>query len=180
MTFDPSILIEAGRFNKPHGIKGEISATVTVDADLESARCLFVEVDGLMVPFFISAIRPKTAETSLITLDGVESEQQARPFVNQPFYLLPEDVEDAGELDPDADGFYASDFIGFTVSDSALGDLGEITDVDDQTDNVLFVVRTPGGKEILIPVADEFIDSIDVADRHITITLPDGIVDLNN
>ena len=57
--------------------------------------------------------------------------------------------------------------------------LGEITDVNDQTENVLFVVTGSDGNEILIPVADEFIDSIDTAARIIHTSIPAEIVDLN-
>lgn len=176
----PDMLTQAGVFNKPHGIKGEISATFTIDLDPDDLRCVFVEMDGIPVPFFIESSRPKTAETWLLTIDGIDSEQKARAFVNRPFMALTDELPESEPLDPDADGFYASDFIGFTMTDSSRGLLGTITDINDDTDNVLFVVTTPGSRQILIPVADEFIDNIDTVTRTLHVSVPEAILDLNN
>ena len=178
---DTSTLIEAGHFNKPHGIKGEISATLTIDGiDLADVEALFVEMDGITVPFFIDGLRPRSADTWLLKIDGIDTEEKARGFAGKTFSLLPGDVPDADAFDPDADGFYASDLIGFAMTDSEAGDLGTVEDVNDTTANVLFVVRRPDGQELLVPVADEFIDSIDPDSRIIYTTLPESLVHLNS
>ena len=64
-------LIAIGHYNKPHGVAGEISATIDVDADaLRELSCLVSEVDGIYVPFFINSCRSKSSETVLLTIDG--------------------------------------------------------------------------------------------------------------
>ena len=70
-----SEIAEVGRFNKPHGIKGEISVSINTDIDLDDVKCVIVPIDGIFVPFFLQTIRPKTADTSLITIDGIVSEE---------------------------------------------------------------------------------------------------------
>ena len=70
--------------------------------------------------------------------------------------------------------------VGYTVTDSELGTIGEITDYNDSTDNLLFIVTTPDEKEVYIPVADDFINEIDQDTHTLHTTLPQGIVDLNN
>ena len=60
-------IAEAGHFNKPHGIKGEMSATLDFDLDLDNVKCIIVSVEGIFVPFFIRSWRPKTADTCLLT-----------------------------------------------------------------------------------------------------------------
>lgn len=57
--------------------------------------------------------------------------------------------------------------------------MGEITDYNDATSNVLLIVTTPGGDEVYIPVADEYIDEIDPDTNTLHTTLPSGIIDLN-
>lgn len=173
-------LLEAGRFNKPHGVKGEISATLTLDADLGAVRCIVVEIDGIFVPFFVNAVRPKTADTSLVTIDGIESDDAACGFVNRTFYLLRDDPAIADESEGDDDGMYASDLIGYEVIDAAHGSLGRIEDVNDSTANILFVVRTPADEELLIPVAEEFIEAIDPEAEVVNISIPDEILTLNS
>ena len=51
-------LIQIGQFNKPHGIEGEITASVNYDFDdLSAFSCLIVEIDGIFVPFFVTNVR---------------------------------------------------------------------------------------------------------------------------
>ncbi len=70
--------------------------------------------------------------------------------------------------------------MGYKVVDSSLGEIGEVVDVDDSTANVLFIVDTPSGDRVYVPVAEEFINAVDDSRRVIETTLPDGLVDLNN
>ena len=57
----PDILTSIGTFFKPHGIKGEISATLDYDIDPSELRCIVLEIDGIIVPFFVDSRRPKGA-----------------------------------------------------------------------------------------------------------------------
>ncbi|MBO4995517.1 MAG: 16S rRNA processing protein RimM [Muribaculaceae bacterium] len=167
---------QIGRFNKPHGIKGEISATFDIDFDISSLRCIIMDVDGILVPFFISGIRPKSADTLLITIDGVSDETMAQDFSNKPIYALKSDLN---VNESDEDGFYASDFIGFDVIDGDSGTkLGTIADIEDSTQNMLFILDTPNNDTLYIPIVDEFITDIDINDKKITMTLPEGMSDL--
>ena len=170
-------IVEIGKFNKPHGLNGEISATL--DVDPTGLSCIIVDIDGINVPFFITSTRPKNAGTTLLRIDGVDSEEAVRMFVNKPVYALSTEVSE--EERTDEDGFYASDFIGYDIIDDATsGRIGSITDIDDNTENVLFIVDTPDGGRAFIPVADEFITDIDTERRTLTMNLPQGLINLNN
>ena len=106
-------LVEIGNFAKPHGIKGEISAHFDFEIMplVEGFGHLFVEIDGLMVPFFITALRPKGNETLLLTLKGIDSQEAAAALTNKPVYieasLLPEDA------DEDGDGMFYLEYRGY-------------------------------------------------------------------
>lgn len=171
-------ITEAGVFNKPHGIKGEISATLDFDIDLTQVKCIVLDVEGIFVPFFIVSVRPKTSETFLITIDGIDSEQKARTLSGRTFYLLDSDLSEQDDADGEG-GFYLSDLIGFTLTDSESGTVGEITDYNDDTSNLLLIVTTLDGDEVYIPVADEYIDDVDTESHTLHTTLPSGIIDLN-
>lgn len=173
-----SEIAEVGHFNKPHGIKGEISVSIEEDIDLNDVKCIIIQIDGIFVPFFLNSIRPKTADTFLVTIDGIDSEEKAQELTNRSFYILRSDLPEYEE-DEEEDGFYASDLIGFEIDDINSGNVGVITDINDQTQNILFVVKTSGEKEILIPVADEFILSIDQENQVIKTDIPSEILTLN-
>lgn len=80
-------LTAIGQFGRPHGLKGEISAQIPdTDIDPGELPCIFVELDGLYVPFFIESWRTKGTETVLLTLDGIDSQPAASKFTNKTLY----------------------------------------------------------------------------------------------
>lgn len=168
------MLTPAGEFNKPHGIKGEISASFDPRVDVDALKCVVAEVNGLFVPFFIDAIRSRGADAVLLTIDGITDENEAKLLSRKPLYLLNGDA--ALAADDEDDGFYAEDLVGFSALDEDGAVIGKIAGVDSTTANVLFVIDCPDGSEVLVPVADEFIDGIDPESATITLRLPDGLL----
>lgn len=175
MITDDEIIL-AGKFNKPHGINGEIAATLDIDPDLAGVKCVVTDIDGIYVPFFIENVRPKSTDTVLLSIAGIDNETKAAALSNHPIYLLRDDVDDID--DGDEDGFYAKDLIGYTIVDDRREAVGKITDYNDSTENVLFVVNTNDGNEIFIPVADELIEEINTEKKIIYMSLPEGITQL--
>ncbi|MBQ5750267.1 MAG: 16S rRNA processing protein RimM [Bacteroidaceae bacterium] len=167
-------LIKIGQFNKPHGVRGELSFTFTDDVfDRGESPYIVCCIDNIFVPFFIEEYRFKTGTTALIKLVDVESDEAARDFTNlEVFYPKTYYVENDEEATPD------DYFIGFTINDITHGALGEVTAIDDSTINVLFVVTTPDDRELLIPVQEAFVRAIDEEERIIHMDLPDGLLDM--
>jgi 16S rRNA processing protein RimM len=167
-------LIKIGQFNKPHGVRGELSFTFTDDVfDRGESPYIVCCIDNIFVPFFIEEYRFKTGTTALIKLADVESDEAARDFTNlEVFYPKTYYVENDEEATPD------DYFIGFTINDITHGALGEVTAIDDSTINVLFVVTTPDDRELLIPVQEAFVRAIDEEERIIHMDLPDGLLDM--
>lgn len=165
-------IIEIGQYNKPHGIKGEISATLLCEAeDVAGFSTLISCMDGIYVPFFVNSFRPKNDHTVLLQLCGVASEKDAKRFVNKSIYALRKELPEAG------DSVYCDYFIGFEIVDGEGRGIGHITDVDDSTENALFVVRDGNGKEFYVPIAEELISEIK-EEGIIVMDLPEGILDL--
>ena len=70
-------LIEIGRFAKPHGINGELTATIDYEGlETTELKCIFCEIDGIPVPFFVESERQKGVSV-LLTIDGISDERQA-------------------------------------------------------------------------------------------------------
>lgn len=167
-------LIKIGQFNKPHGVKGEISLTFTDDIfDRGESPYIVCCIDNIFVPFFIEEYRFKSGSTALVKLCDVEDENAARSFTNlEVFYPKKYYIEDEEEATPD------DYFIGFTISDIAYGEIGEVVAIDDSTINALFVVEDKEGGEVLIPIQEEFVEAIDEDNRIIHMNLPEGLIEL--
>ncbi|MEM7379639.1 MAG: PRC-barrel domain-containing protein, partial [Bacteroidota bacterium] len=73
--------------------------------------------------------------------------------------------------------FYYHEVIGFTLQDSVHGDIGVIKSVNDSASQALFEVEKDN-KQLLIPINDDIITSVDRESKTIFVTTPEGLVDL--
>lgn len=171
-------LIAIGHYNKPHGVAGEISATLDVEWDLlRELSCLVSDIDGIYVPFFVNAIRPKSGDTVMLTIDGVGNEKDVARLVNRDIYALKREYRQES-IDADADGYPLDFFIGFELRDSDGSRVGEITDVDEQTENAIFIIDRDG-TDLMVPATDDLIVEFDVDNKVMVMDLPEGLLDLN-
>ena len=159
-----------GKFLKPHGTKGEIG--LEGESILLGEECDFVacDIDGILVPFFFETRRTKNSDTLIVKIERMESAEEVRFLTNREAYIPREWTEDSEALS-------WSFFRGFIAVDENLGELGEITDIDESTINTLFVIDNDG-EEILVPTQEEFIIGIDQENREILFNLPEGLVTL--
>ncbi len=173
-------LTEIGTITKAHGLHGEMAATMDIDAeDLAALRCVVLNVDGIFVPFFPSNARQRGSQAVLLTLDGVENDREAAALIGGTIYALRDDVAGFIDSEDDVDGVPADYFTGFTIIDKTTGqNIGTVTDVDDSTLNVLFIIKRPNGNTAHIPAAAELVNDIDHKRRVITMTIPGGLLDL--
>lgn len=169
-------LTSVGKLGKPHGINGEINAYLDEDVAAERLDKIIVNIDGIYVPFFIESMRRKRVDTMILALDGIDNEQQAAELTNHEiFALLTDEVKET----PDGgDGMYASDLIGYTIVHANGVAVGTVTDVEDSTENALFIVTLPDGTVTYVPIADELIDDIDEEKKLLVMTLPEGLLEL--
>ena len=161
-----------GFFARPHGIKGELS--LVTDCDLfedENDPYVICEMDGILVPFFVDSFRYKGKTVILVKLEGVDNEIAAKQFVNREVFYPVSRLKE-----PSKDDLGWKRFAGYLLEDKKHGELGVITYVDETTINTLFTVEYRG-KELLAPVADELVDSIDNEGRKIVMTVPEGLIE---
>lgn len=177
-----SDLTKAGTFTKTHGVKGELNALLDIDPDYFDDHDCFICLDeGIPTPFFIESYRPKGSAASLIKPENVDSEEDAKLFVGKSIYIDKREYREYLNENPDSEGEYASDLVGWNVVDSDSGNLiGEIVDLNVDTANPLFIVESAAdGSRIMIPVAEEFITDMSEADKTIEMSLPEGLLGLN-
>ena len=159
-----------GTITRTHGVRGEVSLSFTDDVwDRADADYLVLRIDGILVPFFMEEYRFRSDTTALVKFQDYDSAEAAKEFCGCDVYF-----PHALTPSPEEDGEYTwRYFTGFRVVDKQAGELGEITYVDDSTQNVLFHVG-----EHLIPAVESFISDIDHQARIITMQLPEGLLEL--
>ena len=173
-------LIEIGRITKLHGLKGEMVVSVfdSVFSDVERCPYLVCQIDGIYVPFFIDHYRMRSESSMLLQFDDVTTQAQAEPFCGQTLYFDRRCFTPAEAEAYDAESDEEMGYIGYQIIDRTLGPLGEITAIDDQTANVLFIVDHLGD-ELMIPAADDLVLEIDDSAQTILMDLPPGLVNID-
>jgi len=163
-----------GRIGRPHGIKGEVIFMFNDDVfDQVDADYLILQVDGILVPFFIEEYRFRTDESVLLKLEGIDTQEQARELTHCEVFF-----PRALALNQE-EGVSWAQIVGFQIVNAAgLMPIGTIASVDESTENVLLEVTSDTGKELLIPAASALIQDIDEAHRVIIMDLPEGLLSL--
>ncbi|MBN2613558.1 MAG: 16S rRNA processing protein RimM [Bacteroidales bacterium] len=163
-----------GTLSKTHGVAGELllkSGNLDYQ-DINKMESVFIEFDGILIPFFIEHINPKGAIAAAIKFEGIDSEDQASEFINCNVYstdFLENEGEDLLAM--------AISLKGFQVIDQKLGNLGIITEFLNVANNPLFRILK-SKREILLPVNEEFVLDIDEDRKIITVQTPEGLIDL--
>ena len=165
----PSEVFRIGRLGKAHGVKGEISFLCDDDVfDRVDADYLVLDIDGILVPFFMEEYRFRTDSLVLMKFDGIDTQERARELTGCEVYF-PRALADETEAPS------LSMLVGFDLVDANNGKrVGRIAAIDDTTANLLFELED--GR--LIPAHDELVAAIDTAAQTISMHLPDGLLDL--
>lgn len=170
--------VPIGRIAKTHGIKGELSVTLDseFDCELRPGSPVILEIEGLDVPFFIAAVRPKGAESILLTLDEVKSEEDASALCGKDIYIYAtRDMLSEYTDDEEADELTADKLTGYTIFDAGK-EIGTIADVREIGPDCWYFVLD--GSEKLIPIVDELISDINHKEKTIDMDLPAGLLEL--
>lgn len=165
-----------GYIQKFRGLQGEVELQFT-DApfDRGDAEYLVLKIDEILVPFFLENYRFKNNDTAILKFENIDNDAEAKKLVGlQVYYPL-------AHLNDDEDQELSSlkALTGFTLYDEAFGEVGVINTVDDSSYNTLFYVDHPKKGELVLPYHDDFLVDYNIANRTITLALPQGIIDLN-
>ena len=159
-----------GRIGKAHGVKGEVTFNFNDDVfDRVDSEYLILEVDGILVPFFMEEYRFRSDSTALVKFEDIDTQDRARELTNCDVYF-PRELSDNDEEE-----ISWSFLVGFSIVDAQSGkNVGTIASIDDNTMNILFELEDG----TLIPASEELITDIDKDNKTITIALPEGILEL--
>jgi 16S rRNA processing protein RimM len=175
-TIPKNSCVKIGFIQKPHGIHGELIVRFQEEfyETLEENPTLFLEIDNLLVPYFIAdeGLRFKSGESVIAQLDWVDTDKKAKDLCGLSVYVDRDDViEYEDEMSPHA-------LIGYHLFDETLGLIGEITEVNDFSGNVLLSVEYKD-KDAMVPLNEDLIVRLDEDLREIELRIPDGLFDLD-
>ncbi|GAA5031886.1 ribosome maturation factor RimM [Marivirga lumbricoides] len=164
---------QLGIVSRPHGLKGEVYISLDTDFPEEYAEMesVFLLQNGKLVPFFIEHLQIRNTE-ALVKFEDIDDKDAALSIkglsLHLPLNQLPELSDDQ---------FYFHEIIDFQVVDKNLGSLGKVAQVYEAGHQDLIGMDYQQ-KEVLIPINDDIINSVDRENKIIMVTLPDGLLEL--
>jgi 16S rRNA processing protein RimM len=163
-----------GKIAKLHGYKGEVSLflDVTNPSDYNQLERVFVDVDGVLVPFFIDQLKPKNKGFIAVKFQDINDENEAKKLLKKSIYLPENELLELSETN-----FYDHEISGYRVFDQIKGFIGIVDTVVDLVSNPLLRVELDG-KEILIPIFEGLIKQVDRNKMELHIIAPEGLIDL--
>ena len=162
--------LEAGQIVGTHCVRGEVREQSWCDSPeiFASLKTLYWDAAGTQPVRVKSRVHKNLA---LAKLEGVDTVQDASVLRGRILYLNRRDL-DLG------DRYFIQDLVGLSVVDADSGTVyGELTDVSNTGANDIYHMRTPDGREILIPVIPDIIRRVDIDGGRIAICPMKGLFD---
>ena len=160
-----------GTISKTHGVRGELIIRITdpsFEPD-ENWESLFLQIDGILVPFFISSLHAPKADEWFICFDDYDNKDSAQNLVGSPVWIQKDFMAKVGEE------IYMDELTGYALINLSTGRQGLIADFMDIPGNPVFEVSLEGEK-VLVPAQNDLIEEIDQENQKLIMRLPEGIM----
>lgn len=171
-------LVPIGRTNKTHGVDGTLRITVedTFWDDFVAAEVIFLETGGQPAPFFVED--RWGGDPLYLKLEEIDSREAARPLTNQVIFLRREDLQIPVTEDTKvAQTTFFQRWVGYTIVDDEIGEVGKIEAILELPQQFLAVLQY-GGQEVMVPLHEDLITSVDDQVRRVVMDLPEGLLSL--
>lgn len=165
--------LKIGRTGKAFGTGGALKFKVEepfLDDFLE-APVIFIELLGKPVPFFVDSIHNEAP--LIVKLEEVDSRKTALELVGKELFLRAEDVSEASLEQP----LDFSALEGYQIVDRTVGAIGPIEEVLEFPQQIMAALQYQG-RDILIPLNNQFILAVDAENQRIEMDLPEGLLEL--
>jgi len=163
-----------GTLTKPFKTKGSVLVRfrdLTKD-DIKERETVFLEIDGILVPFFIEVFEEKSTDTAILKLDGIDTESRAREFSGCQVYVRKDQVKRKKSVQESL-----PDLTDYRVQDLNLGYIGVAGAIVDIANNPLLKVHHED-RDFLVPFHEDIIREVNHAERVIVIEAPEGLFEL--
>ena len=159
-------MLRVAQVLKSNGTDGEllISFFDIGPEDIDLQEPVFIEFDGLPVPFYFESFTPRGTRRALVRLTGVRSLKDADELAGAPIYAdyFEEEEED--------------DLTGFTLCDAEGRVVGRVADYEDIPGNTCLWIERPDGSEILIPFHEDLVIGINEKTGTLVMNIPEGLL----
>ena len=159
--------IEVGAVRNTHGLHGEIKVVSFCDSPDFFEGFSKLWINGR--EYTPGQVRYQK-DHLILSLRGVTTIEQAELLKQKIIFAAKQEVVDQLE----EDRYLITDLLGLSVYENE-NKLGVLKDVLQTGANDVYIVSTPSGKELLLPVIDQVVKEIDLAAGRIEVQLMEGM-----
>jgi len=166
-------LISIGYTKKAHGVKGAIRVSIKDQylATFEEIDVLFLAIDGRNIPYFIES---KIFDSPYrITFEDHPTREAIEPLTSKEILVQKDKI--IVEAIPSELTYGA--YIDYLIVDQLEGEIGTIIEIQEFPQQEMALVLYQN-KEILLPLNNHLIESIEEDSKTIVVNLPEGLLDL--
>ncbi|MBL8953136.1 MAG: 16S rRNA processing protein RimM [Myxococcaceae bacterium] len=149
-----------------HALKGEVNVRTFDPASetlYEVDRVLVRRRDGVEVELPVEAVREAPKGDLLVAFGGIETREAAEGLVGGTLLAFRDDLDA-----PEEGEVFQGDLVGLAAFDAAGNALGTVEEIWNSGPVPNLVIRG-GGKELMIPFADEFVTEVDLEQRRVVV-----------
>ena len=158
-------MLRIAKVLKSNGTDGDILLGLSgIDIEqIDTKEPVFIEFDGLPVPFFFESLKARGNSKAIAHLTDVDNLEDAEEIVGR-------EVR-ADYFEEEAEG---EDFAGWTLYDGERR-VGEVTGLEPIPGNPCLDVEVEG-EEVLVPLHEDFVVRIDPVAKILFLNLPEGLI----
>ncbi len=165
--------LKLGKILSAHGLTGELLLEHTLGkaSSLKKIEVLFIEdYKKALLPYFVTSSRKKTADAVFISLEGINTRERAQQLVSRAVWIPEELYHQLASKNAPAN------LLGYQIVENDK-EIGLITEVIEQPQQLVCKVFIQE-QEVLIPLHEDTLLSIDHAAKKVIVQLPDGLLDI--
>ena len=166
--------LRVGVISSTHGVRGEVKVYPTTDDVNRFKKLKTVILDTGREQMTLSIESVKFFKNMVILkFDGVDTMNEVEGWRQKDLLITRDQAVPLQE-----DEFFITDLIGLTVVTDEGDTLGTLTDVMETGANDVYCVKTPEGKELLLPAIHDCILDVDLDKEEMLVHVLPGLLDL--
>ena len=166
--------IKIGTIVNAVALRGEVKVYHFSDCKerFEELDEVILERKGKSQTYRIEKVRYQN-DMVILKFKGVDDRNAAEALKESDVMITEADLKELPE-----DTFYVRDLIGCSVFNVETGtEIGTIRDVLQNSAQDIYVIKTAGGKDAMIPAVGDFVDEVNIEERFVKVRLIPGLID---
>lgn len=162
-----------GKIVSAFGLKGDLIVLHHLGKKIAVSKLKVIFLEGKkdeLLPYFVSFAKKKGSDELMLKLEGVDTKEAVSQFLRHDVWIREEEIPWHTPKDNPIG------WVGYQVVDQGR-ELGAVLEIIEQPHQILCRLEMQG-KEVLIPINEQTLRSIDHPAKSLFLALPDGLLEV--